>query len=93
MASQANPPHSPHVAPVAMGTAVGGNKRRRLEIPIFGAECAELAVSLGAGRLELNASGSYGELKCIRFSTCIIQQHRQRQINTFRFMVTTMTRC
>ncbi|KAM7198065.1 Copper homeostasis CutC domain containing protein [Naviculisporaceae sp. PSN 640] len=30
-----------------------------LEIPTFGAEHAQLAVSLGAGRLELNAAGSY----------------------------------
>ncbi|KAM7197997.1 Copper homeostasis CutC domain containing protein [Rhypophila sp. PSN 637] len=35
-------------------------RRANLEIPIFGADYARLAVSLGAGRLELNAAGSYG---------------------------------
>ncbi|KAK3325560.1 CutC family protein [Apodospora peruviana] len=35
------------------------NPRQRLEVPVFGAADVALAVSLGAGRLELNAAGSY----------------------------------
>ena len=61
-----NPPGprlSPPVLSMATEIVAGGNKRQRLEIPIFGATCVELAVSIGTGRLELNAAGSYGELR------------------------------
>ncbi|KAK4219185.1 CutC family protein [Rhypophila decipiens] len=67
-----------------------------LEIPIFGADYARLAVSLGAGRLELNAAGSYAaggttpsltELHTLLTSLSAGPEEKERVLPPIRIMI------
>lgn len=61
MANLIDPGQGPDRSLISSPQTHTGEENSKLEIPIFGAEHAQRAVSLGAGRLELNADGSYSE--------------------------------